>query len=86
MRSLSGALIAGTLLTFGSSTNGEPTSCGETVGRWEELPLPAAKDAFVSSMGVEPGDIPWITVSTSVYFWDGRQFRPPVTEEAGSSR
>ncbi len=54
---------------------------GELSGCWEELPLPPAKGQYVSSMGLEPGGILWITGSNALYYWDGAQFRPPANAD-----
>jgi len=54
-------------------------NAGESLGRWEELPLPPAKDQQVHSMGMEPGGIVWIMANGGLYYWDGEKFTPPLT-------
>lgn len=67
-------LISAFLSAFGES---QP----ETLpGRWEELPLPMGRQQYISSAGLEPGGVLWITTSTLLY-WDGQFFRFPVNEE-----
>lgn len=67
-------LVSGFLSAFGESQS------EALPGGWEELPLPMGRQQYISSAGLEPGGVLWIT-SSALFYWDGQRFRLPVNEE-----
>jgi len=55
------------------------TSSDDFTGRWEQLPLPAAERPDIHCAGTEPGGMLWIMVGRGLYYWNGREFSPPVS-------
>ena len=74
-------LLIGSVLVSACSAACGADEPAEPPGSWEEVPLLPAKGQYVSSMGLEPGGILWITGSNALYYWDVEQFRPPTNAD-----
>jgi len=68
----------------GAEDNEEARLPIQQLGRWEALPMGDIER--VSGMVMEPGGTIWIMAKSAVYYWNGREFRPPPTLELKSGQ
>ncbi len=74
-------LVMPLTLTRELSSSGSVEDAAPLTGRWEKLPLPPPCRHGVSDMVVEPGGTLWVKADNSLFYWDGNEFRCPLSSE-----
>lgn len=75
---LLGATAAGVILTCALAPAPAP---GATYDQWRKLPYPPGRAEYFKDIGLEEGDVLWVTAGTTIAYWDGRHFRGPQNVE-----
>ena len=49
--------------------------------QWRKLPYPPGRADYFKDIGLEEGDVLWVTAGTTIAYWDGTRFREPANLE-----
>jgi len=50
---------------------------GAAYDQWRKLPYPPGRAEYFKDIGLEQGDVLWVTAGSTIAYWDGGQFREP---------
>jgi hypothetical protein len=58
-----------------------PPAPAATYDQWRKFPYPPGRAEYFKDIGLEEGDVLWVTAGTTIGYWDGKQFRLPENVE-----